>query len=210
MFSAARTECELKDLLYFSRNYDVRQGKNSIIEGMIRMISDIVGSNVILFQEKAKAGEVKELIIDCKDGAFLGLTVFDPIKRKDQVIPSSEITGTGKGFIMARDYNSLSEYDDVVKIKESLLNNPKIIGAKVETESGQKLGKVTDATIDFRLLSLERLFVASSSLVSFLSSDLIIPAKKIIEIKKNKIIVSDKYLKVPSKKVAKLALPALD
>lgn len=174
---------------------------------MVRFVNDIIGSQVILFQERAHVGPVRDVIIDPGDGSFLGITVYDPIEKRDKVVPSMEIKGSGKNFLLIKDYESITDPDDVVKIKAVLPINPKIIGARVETQSGQYLGKVTNATINLKLLALEKLYVASSSLLKFLSEDLIISAKKIIEIQKTKIIVSDEFVKVGEKKSVFSALP---
>lgn len=174
---------------------------------MIRFITDIIGSQVLLFQEKAHVGPAREVIISPDDGSFLGIVVFDPIGKKNMVVPAGEIKGSGKEFLLICDYDSLTEMDDVVKIKAALQINPKIIGARVETMSGQHLGKVKDATIDFKLMCLERLYVAPASIIQFLAKDLIIPAKKIIRIEKEKIIVSDEFVTVSEKKSAITAIP---
>jgi sporulation protein YlmC with PRC-barrel domain len=177
---------------------------------MIRFISDIIGSSVLLFQEKAHVGPVREVIISPDDGSFLGIVIFDPIERKKMVVPATEIKGSGKEFLLIKDYDSLTEPDDVVKIKAALEINPKIISSRVETMSGQHLGKVNDATIDFKIMCLERLYVAPASLIQFLAKDLIIPAKKIIRIEKDKIIVSDEFVTVSEKKAAIIAIPAAE
>lgn len=174
---------------------------------MIRFISEIIGSQVILFQEKAHVGPVREVIISPDDGSFLGVIIYDPIDRKNKAVPATEIKGTGKDFLLVKDYDSLTEPDDVIRIKAALEVNPKIIGAKVETQCGQYLGKVNEATINFRLLSLERLFVTPHTLLQFLAKDLIIPAKKIIEIQKEKIIVSDEFVTVADKVAAGNTVP---
>jgi sporulation protein YlmC with PRC-barrel domain len=174
---------------------------------MIRFIRDIIGSQVLLFQEKAHVGPAREVIVSPDDGSFLGIVVFDPINRKNMVVPAVEIKGSGKDFLLICDYDSLTEPDDVVKIKAALEINPKIVGAKVETMSGQYLGKVSDATIDFKLMCLERLYVAPASFIQFLAKDLIIPAKKIIRIEKEKIIVSDEFVTESAKKPAIAAIP---
>jgi sporulation protein YlmC with PRC-barrel domain len=137
----------------------------------------------------------------------LGVIIFDPIDKGTKVVPASEIRGSGKDFLLIKDYESLTEPEDVVRIKAALEINPKIIGAKVETKSGQHLGKVNDATINFKLMCLERLYVSPASLLEFLAKDLIISAKNIIEIQKDKIIVSDTY--ATTKEKTAIITPAL-
>jgi uncharacterized protein YrrD len=171
---------------------------------MVRFISDIIGSQVLLFQERAHVGPAKEVIIDPNDGSFLGIVVFDPIERKKKVVPASEIKGSGKNFLLIKDYDSISEPEDVIKIQSALEINPKIIDARVETQSGQYLGKVGDATVNFKMMCL---YVHPNSFIKFLAKDLIIPAKKIIEIQKNRIIVSDEFVTIRETKAAISAIP---
>lgn len=176
---------------------------------MVKLISDIIGTKVLLFQERSIVGEVAGCIIDPKDGAFLGIKIISEVERKSKVIPENEIKGFGPDIVLVKDMRSLSEPEDVVRIGEALKIDPKIIGEKVETECGQKLGTVEDATINLQLLALERLYVRPKGILNFFAEQLIIPAKKIIEIKKDLIIVSDEFAKAEAKKVAKaVAIPA--
>jgi sporulation protein YlmC with PRC-barrel domain len=174
---------------------------------MVKLITDIIDAQVLLFQEKAHVGPVRDVIIAPVDGSFLGVMIFDPIDRMTKVVPASEIKGSGKDFLLIKDYSSLTEPDDVVRIKAALEINPKIIGARVETKSGQYIGKVNNATINFKLMCLERLYVSPASLLEFLAKDLIISAKNIVEIQKDKIIVSDTYATVKEKSI--VTTPAL-
>lgn len=171
---------------------------------MVKFFTDLIGSNVLLFQEKAQVGPAADVIIDPENGAFLGISVLDPVEKKKKVIPASEIKGVGDKFILARDFKSLTEIEDVIRVKKTLDEKIEILGSKVETESGQKLGKVENATIDLKLLCLEKIYVNPPLSISFLSKQLIIPSSKIIEIQKKKIIVTDEFAK-EKKKVAMVA-----
>lgn len=150
-------------------------------------------------------GEVSGCIIDPKDGAFLGVKILDSVGRQPKVIPTNEIKGFGPDIVLVKDMRSLSEPKDVIRILEALAVDPIIIGSKVETECGQKLGIVEDATINLKVLALERLYVRPRGPFGFFAEQLLISAKKIIEIRRNKIIVSDEFAKVDIKKVAKAA-----
>jgi sporulation protein YlmC with PRC-barrel domain len=177
---------------------------------MVKLISELQGAQIILFQENAKVGEVQEVVISPDDGAFLGITLIDPIEKKPKVIPAIEIKGFGSGLVLVKGLESLTEFDDVIKVKKALELGAKIIGERVETESGQNLGKVTDATINFELVALEKLYVSANPLLSFIAKDLLVPAKKIVEIQKKKIIVTDEFVKNTEAKVAPNVIPAVD
>ena len=175
---------------------------------MVRLISQIISSPVILFQEMARVGEISQVIIDPKDGAFIGLEVLIKVGFK-KYIPISEIKGMGDGMVMIKDINSFSEPDEVIKIKKVLKNAPLVVGSRVITEEGQRIGKVNDATLNLDLLALEKLYVTPVMSIRALSKDIIIPAKDIIKINQKDIIIkSDPRSKV-SQDLPNMA-PAVD
>jgi uncharacterized protein YrrD len=174
---------------------------------MLKFASKIIGANILLFQEKAKLGTVKEVVIDPYDGAFLGVLANDPFSKKVKSIPATEIKGMGLGFIMINDLESLSELDEVVKIEKAVNFGAKIFNERVETESGQKLGRVEDFTISLKYQALDKLYVSSGNYVSLFSKELIIELSKIVRIEKKKIIVSDEFVKNTEAKASLNVVP---
>lgn len=174
---------------------------------MVKLISQLIGAKIILFQERARIGEVIDLLIDPKDGAFVGLEIIEERENKYKYIPPSEIKGLGQGFVMVKDLNSLSEEEDVIKIKEVLSCRPEIIKSKVYSEDGEFIGRVVDATINFKLSALEKIYVTPKMSIKFFSENLVISAKQIVEIKKREIIVKNGKRKVKESKFAPVVTP---
>lgn len=161
---------------------------------MITFFNELIGSKIILFQEKTQVGSVLQVIVSPKDGSFLGFLV--KAMGKNQVVPATEIKMIGSDFIMVKDFNSLTDPTEVVRIKEALDFGAKILGEKVQTECGQKLGRVVNATLNLRLLMLDKIYVSAKFPVKALAKDLLISASKIVEIKKEVIVVTDDFAKV--------------
>ena len=68
----------------------------------------------------------------------------------------------------------------------------KFIGLKVETKSGQKLGKVKDFELDEISLDLKKIYVRPNSYVKgFVVGDLIIDKSSIVSVSEEKIVVED-------------------
>ena len=80
---------------------------------------------------------------------------------------------------------------DVVKIKEVLELNFNLIGLKVETKKGSKLGKIIDFTVAEDNFSVQQLIVKRPAIKSFLDSELVIPRAEITEVTDYKVIVKD-------------------
>ena len=177
---------------------------------MVKFISDIMDSVVILFQERIKVGTVKELIVNPDDGFFLGFVVSQYSKEDDKVVLLKNVKGFGNGIVMIDEYGALSDFNDIVEIEKTYPNNPEILKAKVVTESDQKIGKVADATVSLDSKKLEKIYVEPNLSVRFLSNQLIIPKNKIVKIEKKKIIVSDEFIAVKDKKVGVAQAAAID
>ena len=69
--------------------------------------------------------------------------------------------------------------------------NFNVVGLKVETKKGSKLGKVTDFTVTSDNFSVQQIIVKRPAIKSFLDPELIIPRAEIVEITDYKIIVRD-------------------
>lgn len=165
---------------------------------MIKFINQIIGANIILFQERAIVGQVSRVLIDPDDGAFVGLVVAPVHQKQETYIPTTEIKGFGRGLVMVEDLRSLSEEEDVILIKKVLDGEPQIIGAPVFDEDGTRLGKVNDATIDVRVGVLKKLYVNPPLLAGILGDQKIIDAKQIVKIEKKRITVQGTRVKKKS------------
>lgn len=159
----------------------------------------------MLFQEGAQLGSVKEVIINPANGNFLGFAV--KAMGKEMVVPTNEIKMIGSGFVMVRDFNSITDPKDVVRIKETLDFGAKILGEGVQTECGQKLGKVNNATLNLKTMALDKLYVSGKLSIRVIAKELLISAEKIVEIKKDLIIVSDDFAKVRKPRVVPVPMP---
>jgi sporulation protein YlmC with PRC-barrel domain len=176
---------------------------------MVKFIGKIIDSEVLLFQERAKLGEVSDVLVDPADGSFVGLEVLLP-KNKIKYIPLPEIKGFGRGMVMIKGVESLSDRKDVVRIDKMLKNKVIIIGSKVVTEEGETVGKVTEATLNLKLSALERLYVRPPLSLKFLTDSLVIPAKNIVRIEEKKIIIKDTGKAKSKEKTAPCPAPTAD
>jgi len=171
---------------------------------MVKFMSQLIGAEIILFQERVIVGRVTRVLIDPDNGSLVGFVARPVHQNKDAYIPTNEIKGLGKKLIIVEGLSSLSAADDVVKIDKVLKNEPMIIGSQVYSESGQHLGRVEDATLDMTLAVLKKLYVKPLFLAGILKEQQLIDASQIVKIEEKKIIVRDSKIKEKSA----LAMPA--
>jgi sporulation protein YlmC with PRC-barrel domain len=175
---------------------------------VIKLLSKIIEANILLRQEHAQLGPVTGYLISPDNGDFLGVFCFDPVEGADKFIPFAEINGFGDSILMARGYDSLIFAGEIARNTEALRVAPRIIGQKVKTKSGKRIGRVTDATINLKTGKLDKIFVSAFPLLALVTTDRIIPAKKIVEITKKIIFIADDAERVKSGNLAKIPLVA--
>lgn len=137
--------------------------------------------------------------------ATISNTIIDPDSLKIIAFRLRGATNAEGGNIL--DVNSVREYsnmglvidssdelisdNDVVKISKVIELNFSLIGLKVETKKGSKLGKVLDFTVTEDNFSVAQIIVKRPTIKSFLDSELTIPRSEIVEITDYKVIVRD-------------------
>jgi len=157
---------------------------------MQKLASEFEKTTIITKQERTVLGSLKDIILNPETGSAIGLSFYvNGSKNKEMVVNTSDITGVGTNFIMIESVANVSPPDEIIRIKEALDKDIKIIDSKVVDEDERNLGQATDYSINLKTMKLERLYVTSSSLVKILAHDLIIPANDIISIEKDRITV---------------------
>lgn len=176
---------------------------------MVKFFTDIIGSEILIKAERLRAGKVLSIVIDPDNGQLLGVTT-SAIPGRQTAIPAIEIKGMGNGFLLVNNAESIGELEEIIRIKNAVERKIKIIGQKVFTESGQRLGKCSNATLNLKYQKLDKIFVTPRSVASIFATELIIPAKNIVEIKKDRIVVTDEYSKVRVPGLAASTNPAVE
>lgn len=137
--------------------------------------------------------------------ATISNTIIDPDSLKIIAFRVQGATNTEGGNVL--DVNSVREYsrlglvidstdelisdNDVVKIGKVIELNFSLLGLKVETKKGSKLGKVIDFTVTEDNFSVQQIIVKRPTIKSLLDSELTIPRAEIVEVTDYKIIVRD-------------------
>ena len=80
---------------------------------------------------------------------------------------------------------------DVVKIDKTLALGFSLIGLKVVTKKGSRLGKVIDFIVDTETWKVQQLIVKRPAMKALVDPELVIPRREILEIDDYKITVKD-------------------
>lgn len=103
-----------------------------------------------------------------------------------------------QGFVV-NDHEVLSDPNDLIRLKKVIDIAFELIGKKVITVTGKKLGKVNDYAVDSSSLIIQKLFVSPNIIKSLGLGSLSIDRTQITEITDKKIVVKDLEAKAPSR-----------
>lgn len=171
---------------------------------MLVTSSKLIGTPVLSIQAGGAIGHIVESIIDPNTLKIIAFRLEGgPIPRSGaNFLDTSSIREYSALGIVIDSIDELVDAEDVVRLAKVLKLNFNLIGLKVETKKGSKLGKISDYTTTSDDFTVQQLIVKRPTLKSFIDPELTIHRKEIIEITDYKVIIKDeeKVLKAKAEK----------
>jgi uncharacterized protein YrrD len=128
-----------------------------------------------------------------------GFYCSDPTQRSQNlVLVAQDIRDIIPQGIVINDHDVLSDPADLVRLKPVMSLQFGLLGKRVETASGEKVGKIEDYAIDMDSMFIQKLYVSQSVFKSFSGGNLGIDRSQIVEITPKKVVVHDLLGKVPA------------
>lgn len=129
-----------------------------------------------------------EIILDPSDLSFVG---FYLTEEPQNILLSQDIREVNKSQVIVDSADVLVEPKDLLRLKEVLETRFQLLGAKVRTKSGKKLGAVNEYIVDDVSWFIQKIHVRQSLLRSFMNSTLIVDRRQVIDVTENTLIVED-------------------
>jgi len=174
---------------------------------MLIKASSLIGKQIRSTQDASFLGKVADLIIDPANGKLMALKLQSKI-FKPKIICTIDIQGYTPLFLIAKDDSVIVSVDEVVRVKDVLSQKIMIIGNKVKTETGKKLGICEDILIDTTTSMVVKFYVKTSGIMGPLQPDRIIPSSSVVRIDREAIVVKENGVKEKKVAVAGVAEPA--
>lgn len=168
---------------------------------MLVTASKLIGTPILSMQASGAIGRVSECIIDPDTLKIIAFRAEgSPIPRTGaNLLATSSIREYSNFGMVIDSADEFIDSEDVVKISKILALNFNLIGLKVESKKGSKLGKVTDYTVIPDDFVVQQLIVHRPALKSFIDPELTIHRKEIVEITDYKVIVKDEEKTIKKK-----------
>ncbi len=171
---------------------------------MLVYASKLIGTPILSMQAGGAIGQIIDLIVDPDTLKIIAFRLGGgPIPRSGaNLLDVSSIREYSSLGMVIDSIDELVSAEDVVKLDKVIKLNFSLIGLKVETKKGSKLGKVIDYTVTPDNFTIQQLTIKRPIVKSFVDSELTIHRKEIAEVTDYKIIVKDeeKVLKQKAEK----------
>lgn len=171
---------------------------------MQRLASTFIGQAVYSVHSSDQIGVIKSLLVRESD-LKVELIVVVTISAKTSYLLPSDVRFESPEKIIVNSHHDLSEAEDLLRYKQSIRNPFLLLGCKVVTQTGKKLGKVRDYTLDTQHFFINKIHV-SNLWGTLISDKLIIARSDIVDVDRAKVTVRDGVVKI--KKANAKPLPA--
>lgn len=179
---------------------------------MLIVGSRMIGGRVLSLHVGGQVASMKEAIIDPEDLHILAYTLTGPIIQNDKsvgdILVTDDIREVNIDGSIIDSTDIFVNREDVIKIDKVMKLNFSLIGLKVVTKAGKKLGKVVDYTFDSQSFMVYQLIVQRPvGIMALNDPHLTINRSQIIEIDDYTVTIKhDKeQVKVPEKKKEEIA-----
>lgn len=166
---------------------------------MLIVGSKLLGYPVLSLHVGGEIARTEKAIINPEGLKIVAYTVTGPMLKNQDVGDILEVSDirelSPRGMIVDSSDNFVLR-EDIIRLDEIMSLNFRLIGLKVVTQDGKKLGKVSDYTVDSGSFMVYQIIVQRPAMKALLDPELTINRSQIVEIDDYKIIIKNEEEKV--------------
>jgi sporulation protein YlmC with PRC-barrel domain len=118
--------------------------------------------------------------------------------RKQAILVSQDIRDVMPQGLVVNDIGVLTEASELVRLQKFINLNYDLLGKKVFTTGGRKVGKVSDYAIDSESMFIKKLYASPTLFKGWNGGNVGIDRTQIVELTDKKIVINDTTQKVPA------------
>ena len=165
---------------------------------MLLFGSRLIDTPILSLQTGGSIGKTKKPIIDPAKLNIAAYYLHGPLvdKASANVLRIDEVRELSPVGMIIDSIDDLVDISDIVRLKKTADLNFELVGHKVVTKNGKRLGAVTDYTVDAGSFTVQQIIVRRPLMRSFNEPELTIHRSQILEIDDHKVIVKDEVKRV--------------
>jgi sporulation protein YlmC with PRC-barrel domain len=170
---------------------------------MLVIGSKMINTPILSLHVGDQIAVTRQAIIDPEDLRIIAYTLDGPLLRDPEVgniLISDDVREISQSGMIIDSIDRLVNREDIIHLDQVMSLNFNLIGLKVVTQGGKKLGKVVDYTFDSQSFSVYQLIVQRPVFASINDPQLTINRSQIIEIDDFKVTIKHDKEEVKVKK----------
>ena len=145
---------------------------------------------IIGLSSGTQIGLAERPVIDWTTLKIAGL-ICSTRENSSLLLLAQDVREYNSGVILINSEDDLVASQEIIRLQPLLKAEFRLIGAQVRTESGTKLGQVSDYTFDPRNFEIQQLHLKRNLLRGLIAGGLIIHRRQIVEVTPAIIVVRD-------------------
>lgn len=163
---------------------------------MLKLSKTITDLPVMSLRTGGRVAHAHEPIINPSDLKIEGWYCTDAFSKQKLILLAQDVRDFVPQGIAVDDHESLSDPDDLIRLKEVIELDFSILGKPVITNHKRRLGKVSDFALDPLTMKIQKLYVNRPVYRSITDGQLSIDRSQIIEITNRRVVIRDADVKV--------------
>lgn len=173
--------------------------------------SKVANMPVLSLHVGGPIAEIREAVIDPEDLKVIAYTLDGPIIRNDpevgNILDTQDVREISSSGLIVDSADRFTTREDVVRFDKVMDLGFRLIGLKVVTTDGKKLGKIIDYTLDSSTFMIYQLIIQRPFMSSLMDPELTINRSQIVEVDDFKVTIKHDKAQVKMPKEKKKAEP---
>lgn len=167
---------------------------------MLILASQIQDAPILSIRNGHPVAIAGKMLVNADKLEVAALFCKSPGWRGDNhVLLLRDIREYSRSGIIIDSLEDIEDIGEIIRLGDLVERNYQVIGKPVVTESGTKLGKVEDYSVETIGNKIEKLYIKPSLLKNLMVNNLMVDRKHIIKAEDDKVTVSDASLTSPAK-----------
>jgi hypothetical protein len=159
---------------------------------MLQLSQLLMNRPILSLRASVTVGHTLGPIINPNNLKIEGFNCQDKFDKKaNKVLLYQDIRDILPQGIIVNDHDALTDADELIRLKDLINLNFKLIGKPVITLSKQKVGKVIDFATEVETLYIQKLYVSQPIYKNLNGGSLSVDRSQITEITNSQIIIND-------------------
>lgn len=178
---------------------------------MLLIGSKVASMPVLSLHVGGPIAEIREAVIDPEDLKVIAYTLDGAIVKNDpevgNILDTQDIREISNSGLIVDSADRFTTREDVIRFDKVMDLGFHLVGLKVVTTDGEKLGKIVDYTLDSSTFMIYQLIVQRPFMSSLMDPELTINRSQIVEVDDFKVTIKHEKAQVKMPKEKKKAEP---